>query len=1085
MVSIRTLKVSVIVCLMLVSTVPLGLILANPDGAIPVYDDTFDLVARRTSTAPVIDGSVDAVWNGADVLRAQTQGESGVPVINMRAMFDDDYIYLLSSWDEPNFPVAPAEDVEREAWFLTSNSTPGTWNHTDWGEDRISFFFEDPDSPVQGFDVQGCDAICHDLVDMHTVNAGEMLDAWVWSAATTNPQGYADDGVLLNNNSVTKDPKRMHVTLADLDWDPGADGWWVNNDTANATERPTHVWKPGATPADPRFMFIDDAQSVDWDTFDISTIPQGTFVPGHVLMTPGGDRADVQAKGVFNGTGWNVEFKRLRDTGSDNDVAFDRTNVDYVFAPAFTNNLTGDKHSKGIHEYHMWLAEPEDPDLTISNILAIGSSPTVNSTITVGVRVENVGWADAGASQLSWRWDEAGAPAAVMEDSPAVPWGKWKYIQFNVSTDGLMPGNNTLVVMADAGGDVTEINETNNEANRTVLLGEEVLSNLRVDSITLDPVEVAVEAYTDITVKVSSTGDKATPQSTIILYLDDPGSPLVSDTLPAIAKGGSDNYEFTWGPVDLAEGQYTLNVTVDPDDDIKEKDEMDNSMSTLFNVTGPTLPDLVVESVTAINTTVTQGEETRTRVVVANNGGATVTDTFQLALFLNEAFTVGTVGLVATTEVTEDIPAGGNVTLVMIWTVPGDTDVGSDNFLRAEVDWMRGIEELDESNNNGTFDGLVILRRSLPDLTVSAVSPQDPTVKMEDHVIFNISVTNVGDVASSINTTLLIKDQTHNESIDSVNLPAVPAGATVYLEYDWYVDVPTLGAIMIQFLVDPLNHIDEEDEFNNARSNSVTVEAPDLPDLTIQEEGISFSPSVPRVGDAVTISVTVKNIGTNASGDTVTVEVRLGNNRILQTDLVSLGAGESRTLDLIWAANEIQSPMTYKLDFRIDPDGRLDELDKTNNEVQENITFVKPPAPVLENLHVTVSSDKVEDGTKVTLTVSLDNSGDAADLITIEVKDGVAPVDSRQGVTVPAGGNVTETFQIKLDGTGDHSLGVTIYRGSEVVQDPSGSDLVDDVTVKVTDKGDDGNGSSLMLVIIIVVILVIVGVAAYFMFMRK
>ncbi|NIP36050.1 MAG: hypothetical protein GWN18_13895, partial [Thermoplasmata archaeon] len=65
-------------------------------------------------------------------------------------------------------------------------------------------------------------------------------------------------------------------------------------------------------------------QSVDWDTFDVSTISQGTIVPGHILMTPDGDRADVQAKGVFNGTGWHVEFKRLRDTGSSNDVAFDR-----------------------------------------------------------------------------------------------------------------------------------------------------------------------------------------------------------------------------------------------------------------------------------------------------------------------------------------------------------------------------------------------------------------------------------------------------------------------------------------------------------------------------------------------------------------------------------------------------------------------------------------------------------------------------------------------------------------------------------------------------------------------------------------
>ncbi len=1075
-----------IVGLLLVSTVPLGFILANPEGAVPVYDDTFDLIARRTSNPPVIDGTVDGVWNSADVLKAQTQGESGVPVINMQAMFDDDYIYILASWDEPNIPVAPSEDVERDAWFLTSNSTPGTWEHTDWGEDRISFFFEDPDNKVEGFEEQGCDGICHDLVDMHTKNLGEMLDAWVWSAATTNPQGYADDGVLLNNNSVTKDPQRMHVTLADLDWDPGADGWWVNNDTANATERPTHVWKPSASPADPRFMFMDDAQAVDWDTFDVATIPQGTFVPGHILMTPDGDRADVQAKGLFDGTSWNVEFKRLRDTGSDNDVAFDRTNVAYVFAPAFTNNQTGDKHSKGIHEYYMWLAEPEDPDLVIDNILPIGTSHTVNSTIKMGVRVENIGWADAGPSMLSWKWDEPGAPAAVMVDTPTVPWGEIVYVEFNVSTDDLMPGNNTLVIMADAGDDIAEIIETNNEANRTIELGEEILPNLRVDSIALDPVEVAEEAYTDVTVKVSNDGDKAFPASTIVLHLEDPGSPLVTDTLPIITKGSSYDWEYKWGPVDLPEGEYVMNVTVDPDGEIKEKDETDNSMGTPFNVTGPTLPDLVVESVTPINGTVTQGEETRTQVVVANMGGAAVTGNFQVALFLNEAFTVGTVGLVTTADVSEDMPAGTNVTLVMVWTVPVDTDVGSDNFLRAEADWMRAIDELDDTNNNGTYDGLVVVRRRLPDLAVPAVVPVDPTVRMDTRVMFNITVSNIGDIDTSIPTTLLIKDQTHNESIDSLNVPLMPAGETIYLEYEWFVDVPTVGQITIQFLVDPLNHIEEDDEFNNALNNQITVEPPLLSDLTIPEDGISFFPTVPRVGEAVTISVKVDNIGTNATGETVTLEVRLGNNRILQTDILDLGAGESRTLDLVWPANEIQSPMIYRLDFRADPDGRLDELDKTNNERQENITFVKPPAPVLENLRVSASEDKVEDGVKVTLTVVIDNSGDAADLITIEVKDGVVPVDSRQGVTVPAGGDKTETFSIKLEGTGDHTLEVTIYRGSEVVQDPSGEDLLESVTVKVTEKVDGGNGLGLIIIIVIVVvILVIVGVVAYFVFMRK
>ncbi len=1074
----------IIVSLLLVSLVPASFLLADPDGPVPMYDETFDLVARRTSSPPTVDGTVDSVWDDAKVLMAWTQGDSGVPVIKIRALFDDDYIYILSSWDEPEDLFPANEDNMRDAWELTANTSSGTWDHKDWGEDRISFFFEDPDDKVENFEDKGCDGICHDLVDMHTVNAGEMLDAWVWSAATTNPQGYADDGVLKHNNSVTKDPKRMHVTLADLDWDPGADGWWVNNDTANATERPTHVWKPGASPADPRFMFMDDAQAVDWDSFDASFLPQGTIVPGHVLMTPDGDRADVQAKGVFNGTGWNVEFKRLRDTGSSNDVAFDETNVGYVFAPAFTNNVTGDKHSKGIHEYYLWLAEPEMPDLVIGNIFVFGS-PEVNSSFEIGVFVENIGWAEAGTSKISAYWDEPNAPAAVLVDTPKIGWGTNHYLKFNVTTDDLTAGNNTLVIMADAEDVVNEIDESNNNGTEEVLLAVEPLPNLKVESIAIDPVEVTVGAFAQVNVKVSNDGSDNAPAAKIVLYLDDIGNPLVTDTLPAIDMGSSRNFQVNWGPVDLAEGEYVLNVTVDPDGDIKESDETDNTMGTPFNVTGVTLPDLVIVEVTPLNTTVTQGEETRARVVVANRGGAPVTDTFQVALWLNEAFSVGTVGLVATEEVTDDIPAGGNVTVVLIWTVPVDTDVGSDNFIRAEADWTRAVEELDDSNNNKTFDGLVVVRRALPDLTVPSVVPTDPTVKMDSRIVLNITIRNIGEKATSINTTLLLKDLTHNESIESLTVPVIPAGGTIYLEYEWYVDVPTVGDITLQFLVDPLNHIEEANEFNNAFDSQVTVEPPNLPDLTITEGGITFFPEVPRVGEGVTISCTVSNIGTNSTGETTTLGVWLGNNRILQADLLPLGAGESRTLDMVWPANEIQSPMEYTLLFRVDPEGRIKELDTSNNDREMKITFVKPPEPVLENLRVTASDDRVEDGEKVTLSVSVDNSGDAADLITIVVKDGVAEVASRQGVTVPAGGNRTETFDIKLEGTGDHTLEVTIYRGNEIAQDPSGQDLVKGVTVKVTEKGDGGGGIGLMIIVIVVVLLAIVGVAAFVLMRRK
>jgi len=1051
----------------------------------PVYNSATDLVARRTSTAPTIDGVVDPVWGDALKLGSFVSGNSGNFPVSLRAMFDDDYIYILSEWTEFNPPNPPVPNVERDAWELTSNVTPGSWDRKDWGEDRISFFFEDPDDPVANFSSMGCDAICHDLNTMHTVNPGEQLDAWVWSSATTNEQSYADDGVLLNNNTVTADPKRMHVNDSDMEWDPGADGWWNNTDFDNSTDRPAYVFKDGALPADPRFMFMSDAQAVDWDTFNVSTIAQDSLVPGHVLMTPDGDRADVQAKGVYGTDNWTVEFKRLRDTGSSNDVIFDRVNVPYAFGPAVANNRSGEFHSKGVSAYYLWLAEPEMPDLIIRTINPVTFSPTVNSTILVGALVENIGWTDAGVSKFSVYWDEPGAPAALLVDAPAIGWGAYRSVEFNVSTRDLTPGNNTLVVVADAEDVISEINETNNMASTEVLLGEEPLPNLIVDDMGIDPVDLTTRAYTEVSVAVVNGGDIPSPEATIVLYLDDIGNPITTETLPAIDNGDSWLWQYTWGPVDLPEGEHVLNVTVDPDGDINESDETDNSLGLPFFMTAITLPDLVIEEVTPLDTTVTQGDETRARVVVGNIGGVPVTEDFEVALFLDQPFTMGTVGLMATAEVTDDIAAGDNATVILIWTVPGDTDVGSDHFIRAEVDWYKAIEEVDESNNNATFDGLVVTRRELPDLTVPMVVPTNPTVRMGSRVTFNITLRNEGAKATSINTTLLIKDLTNNESIEHLAVPEMEVGETIYLEYEWFVDVPNTGSITLQFLVDPLNHIAEEDEFNNAIDNQVTVEPPDLPDLTIPEDGITFFPEVPRIGDAVTISCTIENLGSNSSGITTTVGVWLGNNRILEADLLPLGPGERRTLDMVWPANQIQTPLDYTLILRVDPDNSIKELDTANNEQEAMITFVRPPAPELENLEVTVSKDKVKDGTSVGLTVSIDNTGNTADLITIVVKDGLAEVASKQGITVAAGGNRTETFDIKLEGTGDHTLEVTIFRGSEIAQDHTGNDLIDSASVKVTEAGGDGGDLTTMIIIIVVVLLAIVGVAAYFLMGRK
>jgi subtilase family serine protease len=723
--------------------------------------------------------------------------------------------------------------------------------------------------------------------------------------------------------------------------------------------------------------------------------------------------------------------------------------------------------------------------MIVSHVVPLESTHTVNSTIELGVFVDNIGWADAGASRISYQWeDESGVPTGPVwyNDTTATPWGKYSHMVEEVDTSGLDPGNWTLNLTADVDDDITEIDETNNWLAVEFELEPEPLPNLVVTNVSIVPSEVTTGSTAKVTVSVENDGTAAAPASDIMLYLDDPLSPLDEGTVQAMAKGAGRTYVVNIGPLDLAEGTYVLNVTVDPDDLIKELDEGDNAMALEFTVTPPTLPDLVIEEVDPLNTTVTQGEQTRTQVVVANVGGATVTDSFEVALFLNQAHTVGTTGLMATATVTDDVPAGENVTLVLIWTVPEDTDVGSDHFLRAEVDWMKAVDELDDANNNATFNGLVVKRQNLPDLTVTQVFPTDPDVKLETRITFTATVKNVGTLPSSANT-LEVKDITHNKTLDRVSVQDLEINGSVDVEFSWFVTLVPEGTLELRFLVDPDDLIAEEDEFNNGATLTVTVLPPDLPDLTFSEEdAVVFTPASPRVGESVTVSVSVRNVGTNASADT-TLELRLGNNVIATTSLLALGVGESRTIDVPWSASEIQSPLEYSLSVRLDPDGHVTELNTSNNDLDVKVTFVSPPSPVLDNLEVAVEPSELEDGGEVTITVTVENTGDEAALITIGLKDGVTDVDSKQGITVPAGGSKTETFKVKLKGTGDHVMTVTLYEGDQVANDPSGNPLEEDVVVKVTEKEEEG--SNTMLIVVAVVVILVVVVAVVFFLRRK
>ncbi len=141
------------------------------------------LISMKTSTAPGIDGTIDAVWDNATKLSVTPQvpdpgnglfagyiGETYPATI--RSMYDDTYIYFLAEWADAGKNVAvstwyfnPAANVAgKTGWAQEASSRTfdanGALTRDGLGEDKLAMLWNIDNSTAK-FAAQTCYASCH------------------------------------------------------------------------------------------------------------------------------------------------------------------------------------------------------------------------------------------------------------------------------------------------------------------------------------------------------------------------------------------------------------------------------------------------------------------------------------------------------------------------------------------------------------------------------------------------------------------------------------------------------------------------------------------------------------------------------------------------------------------------------------------------------------------------------------------------------------------------------------------------------------------------------------------------------------
>ena len=305
----------------IVVSAPLGDALITLDGDVSDWDPSLftDITGLVQSNYPLSE-YVDAVRT----------------MVTIGSAWDADHVYLVVRWQDAGLDAS----TRYQKWIYgggewgpqeTVGATPGAPNEAapntvghplpgGENEDRVYLMFPIVDVQ-QNFlpDGPGCALYCHanlkednpfqdhtgkGVAVMGTNLPGDRADIWQWQSSRTDPSGHADDMVL------------GYATDFDngLLPDAGEAPFTANELVAGA---PTWMHLSG-------LGFIGDVLAEALAIPYTGTPLAGAEMPHDVSRPPAGSRADVETGASFDvATGiWTVEFRRLRDTGFDDDHPF-------------------------------------------------------------------------------------------------------------------------------------------------------------------------------------------------------------------------------------------------------------------------------------------------------------------------------------------------------------------------------------------------------------------------------------------------------------------------------------------------------------------------------------------------------------------------------------------------------------------------------------------------------------------------------------------------------------------------------------------------------------------------------------------
>jgi hypothetical protein len=284
-----------------------------------------EVVAKKVTEGPVIDGKADKIWDGVKATKVMaTEGPQGDVEISLKVLYTAKDAYFFFQWPDKTMS-------QNRLYELTGNE----WKSVKGGEDRFNVMW-DIENTIKDFPAKGCAAACHKQdkkVFLKTNGPAERMDVWHWKAQRSSPAGYMDDQWL--GHELKKDGDDETARSGDAKTGGGySDNW------DKGAKRPRYTFKDGVKPGP--FLLKKDAVEIK----DYGKFKTGDRLPREVLERPAGSRGDIEARATWDRGRWTLEIKRARDTGDrEHDVQFTDPGRPYYFGISVHDNAGDDAHS--------------------------------------------------------------------------------------------------------------------------------------------------------------------------------------------------------------------------------------------------------------------------------------------------------------------------------------------------------------------------------------------------------------------------------------------------------------------------------------------------------------------------------------------------------------------------------------------------------------------------------------------------------------------------------------------------------------------------------------------------------------------